>query len=93
MQGTPVSSDPATPSYSPFGAQEQEVTTAEIDLATEHAEIEQAGTAATDLGLAAEQVAMHALYSYQVAAQEAITQGRQGIVQPSMQIFYAQNQL
>ena len=86
MQGTPVSSDPATPSYSPFEAQEQEVIATEIDLATEHAEREQGGTAATDLGLAAEQVAMHALYSYQVAAQEATTPGRKGIVQPSIQI-------
>ena len=63
MQGTPVSSDPATPSYSPFGAPEQEAATAEIDFATEHTETEQAGTAATDLGLAAEQVAMRAIYS------------------------------
>ena len=47
-------------------------------------ETEQGGTAATDLGLAAEQVAMHAIYSYQIAAQEAITQGT---VQPSMQVY------
>ena len=46
MQGTPVSSDPDTPSYRPFEAQEQEVITTEIDLATEHAEGEQGGTAA-----------------------------------------------
>ena len=62
MQGTPVSSDPDTPSYRPFEAQEQEVITTEIDLATEDAEREQGGTAATDLRLAAEQGAMHALY-------------------------------
>ena len=86
LQGTPVSSDPATPSYSPFGEPEQQTATAEIDLATEHTETEQAGTAATDLRLVAEQVAMHAIFSYQVAAQEATTQGTQGPVQPSIQI-------
>ena len=58
VQETPPSSDPATPSYSPFGVQEPEVTTAEIEVATGHAEREQGGTAATDLRLAAEQVAM-----------------------------------
>ena len=68
MQGTPVSRDPATPSYHPFEAQEQEIVTAEIDLSNEHAEKEQGGTAATDLKLAAEQVAMQGLHNYQVAA-------------------------
>ena len=87
MQGTPVRSDPDTPSYRPFEAQEQEVITTEIDLATEQTEREEGGTAATDLRLAAEQMATHALYSYQVAAQEATTPRRKGIVQPSIQIY------
>ena len=87
MQGTPVSRDPATPSYHPFEAQEQEIVTAEIDLDNDHAEKEQGGTAATDLKLAAEQVAMQGLHSYQVAAQEATTPARKGIALPSMQIY------
>ena len=84
MQGTPVSSDPATPSYNPSGAREQEAATAEIDLATERKETEQGGTAATDLRLAAEQVAMRAIYSCQEAAQGATTQST---VQPPMQVY------
>ena len=57
---------------------------AEIDLATEHQETEQGDTAATDLGLAAEQVAMHAICSHQAAAQAATVQGT---VQPPMHMY------
>ena len=56
-KGAAVNSDPATPSESLLGAQEQQVETTEIDLAealSPHKETEQAGTVATDLVLAAE---------------------------------------
>ena len=64
-QGAAVNSDPATPSESPQGTREQDVATTEIDLAevlSPDKETEQAGTVTTNPALAAEQVAMQAMY-------------------------------
>ena len=64
MQGTPVSVNPATPSYHPEDVQEQQKATTEIELGLGHEDKEQGGTAATDLLLASEQVAMQGLHDY-----------------------------
>ena len=87
MQGPPVRRDPATPSSHPADEQEQQIVTAEIELGNDQVEKEQGGTAATDLQLASEQVAMQGLHNYQVAAQAATTPARKGIALPSTQLY------
>ena len=87
MQGTPASVNPATPSDHPEYEQEQQKGTAEIELHNDQGENEQGGTAATDLKLASEQVAMQGLHCYQVTAHAAAATARKGITLPRMQLY------
>ena len=87
MQGPPVCRDPATPSSHPADEQEQQIVTTEIDLGNAQEEKEQGGTAATDLQLASEQVAMQGSHNYQVTAQAATTPARKGLALPHMKLY------
>ena len=86
MQGSPVSVNPATPSDHPENAHEQQNVIAEIDLDNGQATTEQGGTAATDLKLASEQVAMQGLHGYQVTAHAAAATARKGVALPPLRL-------
>ena len=79
--------NPATPSDHPKNEQEQQKVTAGIEPDNDQGENEQGGTAATDLKLASEQVAMQGLHCYQVTAHAAAATARKGITLPRMRLY------
>ena len=87
-RGRIVDSDSTMPPEEPLdntGRQQEETTEIDVvDASSPRKEVEQAGTVATDLALAAEQVAVQAMYDYQVAAQGA---PEHDIAQPPLHLY------
>ena len=87
MQESSVSKDPASPSEQPEDARKHPQAMTEIDLDNDRKNVERGCTAATDIQLEAEQRAMQALHTLQVAFGTASDADMEEIALPSLQLY------
>ena len=86
-QETPTGRNPETPPDCPGPAHERPQAMTEIDIVSDQEQAERGGTAATDLQLESEQIAMQVLYDYQKAAGTNRETHGQKAPLPSIQIY------
>ena len=86
-QETPTGRNPETPPDCPGPAHERPQAMTEIDIVSDQEQAERGGTAATDLQLESEQIAMQVLYDYQKAAGTNRETHGQKVPLPSIQIY------